>query len=116
VRGLIERGPAAHERGVLRGEAASLARFFEHHSVEDVRTGRVDTSGNEDLERATSEVRRRSPVALRVAERLIDDGLDRPLHEGLHLELEHLVEVLGTPEALAGLAELGRETPELRER
>jgi len=114
VRGLIEDDLPAADPVVLRGEAAALARFFEHHSVEDVRTGRVDTGGSEFLERAVKQVRRKAPVALRIAESLIDDGFDRPLHEGLHLELGHLVEIFSMGDALEGLTALGLERPEFK--
>ena len=114
IRRLVEDGLPAPAPGVLRGETAALARFFEHHSVEDVRTGRVETGGNAVLERLVTDVRGKAPVALRIAERLMDDGFDRPLDEGLHLELEHLVEVFSTSDALAGLTALGRARPEFK--
>lgn len=114
VRAWIEDGLPAPDPGVLRGEAAALARFFEHHSVEDIRTGRVGTGGSDVLERAVTQVRGKAPVALRIAESLIDDGFDRPLHEGLHLELEHLVEIFSTADALEGLTALGRQRPEFK--
>jgi enoyl-CoA hydratase/carnithine racemase len=116
VRTLIENGLPTPEAGVLRGDASVLARFFEHHSVEDVRTGRVDTGGSAVLERAVRQVRRGAPLALRIAERLIDDGLDRPLHEGLHLEIEHVVEIFSTADAVAGLTALGRRKLEFEGR
>jgi enoyl-CoA hydratase/3-hydroxyacyl-CoA dehydrogenase len=104
VHSLLEGDLGSPEPVMLRGAASTVARFFEHHSVEDIRTGRVSTGGSELLEGVVTAVRSKPPVALRIAERLIDDGFDRPLHEGLHLELEHLVEVFGSPDALAGLA------------
>jgi enoyl-CoA hydratase/carnithine racemase len=82
--------------------------------VEDVRTGRVDARGSKSLAQAMEQVGRKAPVALRMAERLIDEGADRPLREGLRMELEHLVEIFRTDDAYEGLSSLGRKRPEFK--
>ena len=114
VHELLEGDLGPPEPVLLRGAASTVARFFEHHSVEDIRTGRVATDGSDVLAGVVTAVRSKPPVALRIAERLIDDGFERPLHEGLHLELEHLMEVLGSPDALAGLAASDRDRSDSR--
>ncbi len=53
----------------------------------------------------------KAPVALRLAERLIEDGANRPLAEGLRMELDHLVEIFGTRDAYEGLSSLGKKAP-----
>jgi enoyl-CoA hydratase/3-hydroxyacyl-CoA dehydrogenase len=111
IRNRIEQGLSEHPEPTFDAETAALAKFFEHHSIEDLRTGRVDPGDSEDLARAVRQVRRKAPVALRIAERLIDEGLDQPLHEGLHMELEHLVEVFGTHDAHEGLSSVGTREP-----
>jgi enoyl-CoA hydratase/carnithine racemase len=114
VRTVIEQGLGEHPTPTFDGETAGLAKFFEHHSAEDLRTGRVDPRGSEDLTRALRQVERKAPIALRIAERLIDEGFDHPLHEGLHMELEHLVEIFGTDDAYEGLSSVGSRTPEFK--
>ena len=52
--------------------------------------------------------------ARRDAERLIDEGFEHPLHEGLHMELEHLVEIFSTDDAYEGLSSLGTRKPEFK--
>jgi enoyl-CoA hydratase/3-hydroxyacyl-CoA dehydrogenase len=95
---------------------AELASFFGQNSIEDIRLGKADTRGNERLVKAVKRVNRRAPVALRIAERLIDEGAARPLEEALRLELEHLREVFGTEDAYAGLSTIGKKKPTFRGR
>lgn len=114
VRTAIEPGLGEHPTPTFDGETAALAKFFEHHSAEDLRTGRIDPRGAEDLARALRQVERKAPIALRIAERLIDEGFDQPLHEGLHMELEHLVEIFSTDDAYEGLSSIGSRTPEFK--
>jgi len=90
---------------------ADLARFFTTHDVERIRLGQADTRGDERLAAAMSRVGPRAPLALRLAERLIDGGAGLSLEAGLQLELEHLVEIFSTADALAGLSSLGRGRP-----
>jgi enoyl-CoA hydratase/3-hydroxyacyl-CoA dehydrogenase len=111
---LIENGTTTTESHKLKGNEAALARFFETHSVEDVRTGRVDARGSKSLVQAMEQVGRKAPLALRMAERLIDEGADRPLREGLRMELEHVVEIFRTDDAYEGLSSLGRKRPEFK--
>ena len=114
IRTLIEQGPGEHPAPTFDGQAAALAKFFEHHSAEDLRTGRVDPRGSEDLTKALRQVERKAPIALRIAERLIDEGFEHPLHEGLHMELEHLVEIFSTDDAYEGLSSLGTRKPQFK--
>ena len=63
------------------------------------------------LARAMKRVTSKAPVALRLAEQLIDQGARMPLDEGLQLELDHLVEIFSTEDALEGLSSLGKKKP-----
>jgi enoyl-CoA hydratase/3-hydroxyacyl-CoA dehydrogenase len=111
IRSMIERGLDEHPPRTFDGETAELAKFFEHHSAEDMRTGRIDDRGLAGLAEALRQVARKAPIALRIAERLIDEGVEHPLHEGLHMELEHLVEIFNTDDAYEGLSSLGSRRP-----
>ena len=93
-----------------RGRAA----FFAAHPVEQMLSGDVDAAGNPDLEKAVAKVRRKAPLALRLAERLIEEGSRVSLAEGLAMELEHLEEIFRTDDALEGLSSLGRRRPTFR--
>lgn len=80
--------------------------FFERHGVDRILSGQADTGGHPQLERAVKRMREKSWFALRLAERLFDEGRERPLAEGLDLELAHLAEIFASPDALEGLSSL----------
>jgi enoyl-CoA hydratase/3-hydroxyacyl-CoA dehydrogenase len=88
------------------------AEFFAANRVQDILDGKADTGGDADLERAVKLVRRKAPVALRIAEQLIEEGSRVSLDEGLSMELARLEEIFGTKDAYEGLSSLGRRRPE----
>jgi enoyl-CoA hydratase/carnithine racemase len=53
----------------------------------------------------------KAPVALRLAERLIDEGGKIDLEAGLQMELDHLIEIFSTKDAYEGLSSLGKRKP-----
>ncbi|MBI4577033.1 MAG: enoyl-CoA hydratase/isomerase family protein, partial [Planctomycetes bacterium] len=92
------------------GPPATLARaaaFFAEHSVDECLSGRISSGGDPEVERWLRWLGKKVPGALRLAERIIDEGVRLPLDQGLALELAHLEDVFRTPEARAGLASLG---------
>ncbi|MBU0516765.1 MAG: enoyl-CoA hydratase/isomerase family protein, partial [Proteobacteria bacterium] len=56
----------------------------------------------------------KAPLAVRLANRIIDEGYPLPLEEGLQKELDHLEEIFSTEDALEGLTSLGRKRPEYK--
>ena len=56
----------------------------------------------------------KAPVAVRLANQIIDEGSALPLDEGLKREMAHLIEVFSTEDALEGLTSLGRKRPEYK--
>ena len=97
--------PALPERFVI------LEEFFRDHTADDLREGRADTRDDESLVRAMKRVGTKAPIALQVAETLITDGADRPLEEGLQMELDHVVKIFKTRDAYEGLSSLGKKKP-----
>jgi enoyl-CoA hydratase/3-hydroxyacyl-CoA dehydrogenase len=92
------------------------AAFFAAHRVEALLAGDVDAGGDADIERAIQRVRQKAPLALRLAERLIDEGSAASLEDGLRMELAHLEEIFRTQDALEGLSSLGSRRPAFRGR
>jgi enoyl-CoA hydratase/3-hydroxyacyl-CoA dehydrogenase len=99
------RGDALHE------PYRALEAFFLAHGVADLLAGKADAGGNAAVEKAAARVRRKAPIALRLAERLIDEGEGLPWEQALALELRHLREIFSTADAREGLSSLGRRTP-----
>jgi enoyl-CoA hydratase/3-hydroxyacyl-CoA dehydrogenase len=106
-------GPAPERilPGELPGPWRARADFFARTRVDAILAGRSETAGDPDLERAVEKVRRKAPIALRLAERLIEEGARTTLAEGLAMELAHLEEIFRTEDALEGLSSLGSRRP-----
>jgi enoyl-CoA hydratase/3-hydroxyacyl-CoA dehydrogenase len=100
----IARGERASARPPLSPERAAIEHFFAANRVEDIRTGAVNTGGDMALGRAVKQVAGRAPVALRLAELLIDEGSAHPLEEALRLEIDHVFEIFATTDAHLGLS------------
>ncbi len=95
---LLASGRAACEsRPATTPELVALADFFAGARVDDILANRADTLGNPALERAMKQAASKSPLALRLAEKLIDAGAAVSLEEGLQMELSHLVEIFNDP-------------------
>ncbi len=90
----------------------AIARFFRDNSADSIREGKADTKGNEKLAKPAKKVSSKAPIALRIAEELIDKGNEMSLDEGLALELSRLEEIFATEDAMTGLTSLGKGRPE----
>ena len=53
----------------------------------------------------------KAPIALRLANEIIDTGYEMPLSEGVKQELAHLNEIFSTADALIGLTSVGKARP-----
>ena len=80
-------------------EQYSLAELLADDDYDDPRLG------EETIAKARKQLRRKAPLALRLAERLID------AQQGPASELEHLEELFSTADALAGLRSAGGKPP-----
>jgi enoyl-CoA hydratase/3-hydroxyacyl-CoA dehydrogenase len=97
------------ERPPLSPKHAALEAFFASHPVSELLTG--VPSEEEPVAKASARVKQKAPIALRLAERLIDLSAAAPLDEGLAEELSHLVEVFSSEDARAGLSSVGKRAP-----
>lgn len=66
------------------------------------------------VEKAVKALSRKAPLAVRMANRILDEGLLVDLEAGLQLELDHLAEIFATQDALAGLKSVGVSKPEFK--
>jgi enoyl-CoA hydratase/carnithine racemase len=94
---------------LMTPELAALADFFARARVDDILSNRADTMGNPALERAVKQAANKSPLAIRLAEQLVDASATANLAEGLQLELYHLVEVFNDPLAQTLLFARGKQ-------
>ena len=87
----------------LSAQLATLAAFFERYRVDELRAGLADTGNDPVLGRAMKSVAAKAPIALQFVERLIDEGSRRSFVEGLQMEIDHVLPIYRTADALKGL-------------
>ncbi|MBI4387273.1 MAG: enoyl-CoA hydratase/isomerase family protein [Elusimicrobia bacterium] len=105
------------DRIVLPGEAVEAARallpdkmspqIYESPELTQLRERYSDGA----LVQTLSQLKRKAPLAVKVANELIDDGLRGSLEEGLKLELSLLKRIFSTRDAREGLSALLERRP-----
>ncbi len=99
---------------VLTGPLADAADLFQDpHALENLLSGRAT---GELAAKVGKTLSRKAPVALKFANRLIDEGLNLDLNQALATELINLETIFGTEDALEGLSKVGRGRPEYKGR
>lgn len=112
VAAAIARGaPTERRRPALSAKHAALEAFFAANDADTLREGKADTKGDEGLAKAMKRVASKAPIALRLSQKLIDEGSKVPLADGLAMEMAHLFEIFGTRDAYEGLSTLGKRAP-----
>lgn len=91
---------------------ARLEEFFSTHDVATLLDPAFDAPREAALMRAVIQVRGKAPLALALAEKIIDGGARLPLAEGIELEFSHLAEIFATSDARMGLLTFGKTRPE----
>jgi enoyl-CoA hydratase/3-hydroxyacyl-CoA dehydrogenase len=114
ARECIFSGRPAPPRPQPPAEIRSLAAFFGSHTVAELLADRADAQGHPRLLGALRWVRANAPVALRLAEWLIDEGQKRPAAEAMQLVLDRLSELFSTRDAYEGLSAAGKRQPAFR--
>ena len=86
-------------------------RVFGQMSADALLAGNVDCSDDPVLSKAVAKLASKAPIALRLANELIEKGAGLSLEEGLKLETDHLIEIFSTRDAYEGLTSVGKRTP-----
>jgi enoyl-CoA hydratase/carnithine racemase len=92
-------------------EMLALETFFQTHTVTNLLFGTASTAGDPRLIGAMRRVRANAPIALKMAERLIDEGITRPPVEAMRLVLDRLPEIFATHDAYEGISAAGKRQP-----
>ncbi|MBL0310122.1 MAG: hypothetical protein IPP77_10720 [Bacteroidetes bacterium] len=82
----------------------SIQHFFEENSVSRLLSHQFIINGlkNEEAEKIFSTIKRKAPLAINVADKLIDEAA------GCESELKHLREIFSSADALLGLTSIGK--------
>jgi enoyl-CoA hydratase/carnithine racemase len=86
-----------------------LRELFKDENVEGWLSGEY-LDRDDPLEAKTAKtIAANAPIALNLANRIIDEGCELPLAEATKLELVHLNEIFSTADALTGLSNVGKK-------
>jgi len=88
-----------------------LSEFFGQHTVAELLDPARPRPAEPELIRTLIQMRNRSPLALRMAERLLNDGPRLPLPAALELELTSLEKCLSYEDARIGVQAFGQNRP-----
>ncbi|MCC6203327.1 MAG: enoyl-CoA hydratase/isomerase family protein, partial [Gammaproteobacteria bacterium] len=94
----------------------AVAERFAHASADDLRTADPAAESDEQCRKAIGKLAGKGPIALRLAGKIIEQGAEVPLEQGLALELEFLSQIFATHDALAGLKSIGGAPPVFEDR
>ena len=112
IRQLIDEGPRAlTNQRIIPPEFADVEKYFSSVSIDDLLSGQSPAQTNSVLEKALVRISKNAPLALRLANRLIDEGARIPLSEALSMELQHLKDIFRTQDAYLGLQNAGKAQP-----
>ncbi len=92
----------------------TTAEFFDHADNDALMTCDYSDQADPILSKAMKRVAKKAPIAVRLARKLIEQGMDMSLDDALQLELDHLVEIFSTRDAYEGLSRIGRAPPEFK--
>ncbi|MBL0065568.1 MAG: 3-hydroxyacyl-CoA dehydrogenase/enoyl-CoA hydratase family protein [Bacteroidetes bacterium] len=85
----------------------NLSFFFEKYSLEEILENKFTDNGirKEDAEKICKTIKRKAPIALRIADHLIE-GVSEDENDN---ELGHIREVFSTTDAMLGLSSIGKQ-------
>ncbi|MBN1104347.1 MAG: enoyl-CoA hydratase/isomerase family protein, partial [Deltaproteobacteria bacterium] len=96
--------------GVVDPELGRIAEEFSEANVEKVIRGE-GTEDNELRAQLHKQISFKGPMAVKMANQIMDEGENLPLEEALELESRGALELFRTADALAGLESVGKKRP-----
>ena len=92
-----------------------LATLCSTEAVKDLLSGKVpDGVDAEAASKLLKTMGYKAPIALRIADKIIDRQISLPMEDAMEVELGRLAEIFSTADALEGLSSAGRKRPEFK--
>lgn len=92
-----------------------LATLCSTEAVKDLLSGKVpDGVDAEAASKLLKTMGYKAPIALRIADEIIDRQISLPMEDAMEVELGRLAEIFSTADALEGLSSAGRKRPEFK--
>jgi enoyl-CoA hydratase/3-hydroxyacyl-CoA dehydrogenase len=85
----------------LPDDFEKIKSYFSDDKIEEIISGQGEL--NEIGQKISKTISYKAPIAIKLANKIIDEGSRLDLHDGLELELSHLSEIFSTQDALEGL-------------
>jgi enoyl-CoA hydratase/3-hydroxyacyl-CoA dehydrogenase len=95
----------------LPAQWRKIKALFSDENIDAWITGKNIDSDDPLTAKTAKIIAGKAPIALRLANQIIDTGYELPLSEGMKEELAHLNEIFSTADALKGLTSVGKGTP-----
>ena len=95
----------------LPAEWRKIKELFSDDHIADWLSNNYLQSSDELTAKVAKTISTKAPLALKMANRIIDQGFVLPLEKGLKLELKHLNDIFSTQDALTGLTSVGNGRP-----
>jgi enoyl-CoA hydratase/3-hydroxyacyl-CoA dehydrogenase len=116
IKELVEKGkPDKYRRREIPAKFKPLAAMGSAANVSHLLAGRPPEGVDQVLAAKTAKiVGYKAPLALKIADEIIDQQIDKPMAEAVEIELGRLQEIFSTADALEGLTSMGRKRPEYR--
>lgn len=115
IRTLVTEGKLVPRKGKdlkdLPDEWRKISALFSDENIEGWLAGKYLESDDPIAAKAAKMIARKAPIALRLANQIVDDGYELPLKEAVKEELAHLEEIFSTNDALTGLKSVGKGRP-----
>jgi enoyl-CoA hydratase/3-hydroxyacyl-CoA dehydrogenase len=86
----------------LPDDFVKIKNYFSDKNIQDILSGKGEL--NEVGQKISKTISYKAPIAIKLANQIIDKGSQLDLHEGLELELSYLSEIFSTHDALEGLS------------
>jgi enoyl-CoA hydratase/carnithine racemase len=115
IRKLVAEGQLISKKGkgpeAFPPEFQQIKNLFADEKIEGWITGKNLKSDDPLTAKTAKIISGKAPLALKFANRIMDEGFKLPLSEAVQLELTHLNEIFSTDDALTGLSSVGKGTP-----
>jgi enoyl-CoA hydratase/3-hydroxyacyl-CoA dehydrogenase len=116
IKELVSKGkPDKYRDREIPEKFKSLAQTCSKENVEKLFSGKLPEGVPEELAAKTAKiVGFKAPLALKLANEIIDQQMGKTMTEAVEIELGRLSEIFSTADALEGLSSAGRKRPEFK--
>ena len=110
-----EKKPEKYKDRLIPDRFKALAEVCSRKNVDRLLSGEKPEGVDDKLAGKTLKiVGYKAPLALKLADEIIDAQQGKPMAEAVEIELSRLAEIFSTEDALEGLSSLGRKRPEFK--